>query len=70
MKKTATTARTSKPATKTFSCACPYCDEEVTSNKTPLFCVPCKTVLRYCKTCRKAASRDSRVCPDCGGELN
>ena len=50
-------------------CACPYCDEELTADKTPLFCSPCNVVVRYCKSCNKAAPQDAVACPDCGGKL-
>ena len=64
----ATTAAKASAAAP-FKCACPYCDDELTVDKTPLFCAPCNLVVRYCKTCKKAAPQDSRVCPDCGGKL-
>ena len=67
MKKNTSAAGAAK---KTIQCACPFCDEELTADKTPLFCTPCKVVLRYCHTCQKAAPQDARVCPDCGGKLS
>ena len=49
---------TLKPAkVTTAKCACPYCDEEVTADKTPLFCTPCNlsAAKPVKKTSRKTA---------------
>ena len=58
MKKTTTAAKTAGAKSASFSCACPYCDEEVTADRTPLFCTPCTvaTVKTAKKTTRKTAA--------------
>jgi len=47
---------------------CPYCEGEIFAAGLP-FCKPCGVTLLYCSKCDLAVTRDAKVCPQCGGEL-
>ena len=47
-----------KPAkAKAAQCACPYCDEEVTADRTPLFCTPCTMAAGTAKQAKKPSRK-------------
>ncbi|MFC1873717.1 hypothetical protein ACFLYX_00255 [Chloroflexota bacterium] len=47
---------------------CPYCDEEVMSADLP-WCQACHVKAFHCHACKKPISREEKVCPDCGAEI-
>jgi len=57
-----------EPREKERKCLCPYCEEELVIAGLP-YCQPCGVTLRYCIKCQIAVTREAKVCPQCGGEL-
>ncbi|MCL0066167.1 hypothetical protein M1N79_04755 [Dehalococcoidia bacterium] len=49
-------------------CSCPYCDEEIPLEISPL-CKPCPVAPRYCVKCEIPVARELRECPECGRPL-
>jgi hypothetical protein len=62
MKKDTVAVKTGKDTVKptkakASKCACPYCDEELTADKTPLFCSPCSVTTTAAKPAVKSRSK-------------
>jgi predicted amidophosphoribosyltransferase len=53
---------------KEMRCLCPYCEEELSLETSPL-CKGCQVELRYCLKCNIAVDRNAKVCPQCGQSL-
>ncbi len=47
---------------------CPFCDEAIVEATFP-YCKACEVTILYCPKCRKAISRENRVCPYCEAEI-
>lgn len=57
-----------EPKEKGKTSCCPYCDEEIMKSDLP-YCQACGVTIFYCPKCRKPLSRDNKVCPHCGADI-
>ena len=49
-------------------CMCPFCEEELVAEGSP-FCVACRALMNYCRTCKIVVAKGVKECPRCGGAL-
>ena len=54
--------------TERETCACPFCEEELTEEESP-FCQVCKITILYCPSCQKPLSHGAELCSHCGVKI-
>jgi nitrogen fixation NifU-like protein len=49
-------------------CFCPFCDEEIVDKELP-FCQGCRATLKFCPSCGKPITPETKTCPHCGNDI-
>ncbi len=57
-----------EPKPEGWRCCCPFCDEELTEDPSPI-CKACGVTVLYCPECHQPVARDEKICPHCGAKI-